>query len=97
MPSKKKTALLASILAAALVSVAAGTAEARHGSGGHWSGGGGHWAADTGEVGTGVAWRQGPMPFRAGITLPSGTIAIIASSPLPPTTTTTAMAMGAIG
>ena len=41
MTIKKKTALLASILAAALVSVAAGAAEARHGGGGHWNGG--HW------------------------------------------------------
>jgi len=44
MTIKKKTALLASILAATLVFVAAGTAEARHGGGGHWGGGGGgHW------------------------------------------------------
>jgi hypothetical protein len=44
MPIKKKTVLLASILAAAAMTLAVGSAEARHGgwsSGGHW--GGGHW------------------------------------------------------
>jgi hypothetical protein len=52
MPIKKKTALLASILAGALICVAAGTAEARHGGGGHWGGGGGHWSG-------GGHWRGG--------------------------------------
>jgi hypothetical protein len=44
MTIKKKTVLLASILAAAAMTLAVGSAEARHGgwvSGGHW--GGGHW------------------------------------------------------
>lgn len=44
MTSKKKTALLASILSAAVMALAVGTAEARHGSAGHWSGSGGHYS-----------------------------------------------------
>jgi hypothetical protein len=40
MPIKKKTALLASLFAAATISLAAGAAEARHGAGGGWGGGG---------------------------------------------------------
>ncbi len=44
MTIKKKTLLLASILGAAVMAAAAGSAEARHGAGGHWGGGGGHWS-----------------------------------------------------
>jgi hypothetical protein len=54
MPIKKKTALLASILAAATISLAAGAAEARHG--GHGGHGGGGWG---GGHGSGGHWRGG--------------------------------------
>jgi hypothetical protein len=53
MPIKKKTALLASLLAAATISLAAGAAEARHGGGGGWGGGGGHWHGGGGHWGGG--------------------------------------------
>jgi len=62
MPIKKKTALLASLFAAATISLAAGAAEARHGGGGGW-GGGGHWHGGGGQWG-GMAVR--PHAFSGG-------------------------------
>jgi hypothetical protein len=55
MTIKKNTGLLASLLAAVLLSAAAGSAEARHGGGGggHWGGGGGHWGGGGGHWGGG--------------------------------------------
>jgi hypothetical protein len=60
MTIKKNTALLASVLAAVMLSLAAGSAEARHGGGGgHWGGGGGHWSGGGGHWGGGAMRSHG--------------------------------------